>query len=374
MQLPFLEPDPFVPLPLGAAHYVPVLQNRTGELGALRHASEETWLRLTPLIQIVGPRSKPEVFNAPNVSSWVKKIALATGDHPLFLDLLRLKGTHPVETTKGNVPVLERIYWAARRRHLAFVPVVRVGTADTAHVNLVRDCADADGRGVALRYPIRTFALAPAKQGDYFRQLLDTLGTDATKADLLVDLDFLDDDAEILADDLGAALNGALAVGAWRSVVVIGTSMPSMLSCIPEGTLGSLPRREWRLWRSLSAVGLPQATSFGDYAIQHPTPPQEKGGPSMRANIRYTAGDITLIARGRGPWVQEGSEQYIGLCRTLVNQEAFSGADYTWGDRSIEDCANGLEAPGSQNVWRGAGTSHHLRFVTDQLQRLPRSA
>lgn len=369
MQLPLLQPDPFVPLPQGSAHYVAVLQNRSGELNALQHASTETWSRLTPLLHIVGRRTAPDTFRSENVSSWVGKIAAAVGDHAVFLDILRMKPTHPVMTTKGSVPLLERIYWAARRRGLKFVPVVWVGKSDAAHVKLVHDAVDIDCRGVALRYPICTLALEATKQKAYFARVLDAAGADATSADLLIDLDYLDPDVEIHAEDLGPAIAGAMGVGDWRSVVLFGTSMPSMLGCIPEGTLGSLERKEWAVWTALSKLGLTRLPSYGDYAIQHPTPPQDGGGPSMRANIRYTVDDVTLVARGHGPVIQEGPEQYVSLCRELVARDEFAGGDYTWGDRSIEDCANGVEEPGSQNVWRGAGTSHHLRFVTDQLQR-----
>ena len=31
------------------------------------------------------------------------------------------------------------------------------------------------------------------------------------------------------------------------------------------------------------------------------------------------------------------------------------------------DCAEDVCEPGWENHWRGAGTSHHLRFVVDQL-------
>jgi hypothetical protein len=238
----------------------------------------------------------------------------------------------------------------------------------------VRTIAEEDGRGVALRYPIRTLALEASKQQAYFTSVLDAVRANVGAADLLIDLDYLDPDVDVRAEYLGPAIAGALAVGSWRSVVVLGTSIPSMMSCIPEGTVGTLPRTEWEIWQALQSAGLSRVPSYGDYAIQHPRPPQDGGGPSMRANIRYTIDDGTLVARGRGPVLQEGKEQYIGLCQELVARTEFAGASYTWGDGKIDGCARGQEEPGAQNVWRGAGTSHHLRFVTDQLHRLSGAA
>jgi hypothetical protein len=111
--------------------------------------------------------------------------------------------------------------------------------------------------------------------------------------------------------------------------------------------------------------------TFGDYAIQHPDPPLEgeESGPGQRANIRYTTNKVTLVPRAVGPVVLEGREQYRDLCRQLVVQPEYAGGHFTWGDRLIADCASGIDEPGWQNHWRGAGTSHHLRHVVKQLSR-----
>lgn len=94
----------------------------------------------------------------------------------------------------------------------------------------------------------------------------------------------------------------------------------------------------------------------------------------MRANIRYTTNGSTLVARGRGSVIQEGNDQYRLLCQHLVAHRDFAGAHYSWGDATINGCAQGDIEPGAQEMWRGAGTSHHLQFVTDQLRQRPTAA
>ena len=69
--------------------------------------------------------------------------------------------------------------------------------------------------------------------------------------------------------------------------------------------------------------------SFGDYAIQHPRPPHDGGGPGMRATIRYTANGETLVARGQGSIIQEGNAQYRLLCQQLVVRSEFAGRVYS---------------------------------------------
>lgn len=369
MQLQFRMHPPFQPLSLGSAHYVVALQTKPGELDALEQAPPDTWSKFTPLIQIVGSKSPKDAINAGNITTWIGNVSRGVGQHPMFLDILRLKATHPVITGAGTeLPVLERIYWAARRKSLNFVPVLPIGSANREHADIVADAAETDGRGLALRLPIRTL-VPPSGMSlpDYLGKVVADLRGDITTTDLLLDLAYIDPDVEIHGEDLAAVMSKALAVGDWRNVVLLGTSMPSMLSCIPEGTVGQVARQEWNFWTEMSKLGLQRIPTFGDYAVQHPTPPRDGPGGSPRANVRYTQATSTVIARGRGPVYQEGAEQYIRLCREIVAQSGFCGHSYSWGDGVIEGCARGEIKPGSQRMWRGAGTSHHLRFVTDQL-------
>jgi hypothetical protein len=371
MQLRLLPPQKFNPLPQGTGHYVPTLQSKKGELEALAHASLETWSRLTPLIQILGTKSPKGPLKAPTVRTWVKNVALAVGDHPCFLDILRLRPTQKTLTAAGEQPVLRCLYEAARKRDLRFVPVFPVGDANPHYPGLVRDATLHDGRGVALRWNVvQTMPPPGSTLTDLFSKTLTTLETDFPSADLLLDLGYLSPDIDLLADSVAASVNEAAMAGRWRNIVLLGTSMPATLGCIPEGEVGTIPRREWDLWSALTNPNLKvkYRPSYGDYGIQHPKPPQD-GGMGMRANIRYTTKHLTLVARGKGAVVQEGKQQYSELCRHLTSRSEFAGPEFSWGDGMIQGCADGVVPPGAQDLWRAVGTSHHLRLVTDQLSR-----
>ena len=371
LQMPLLQPEPLVPLPVDSSHYVAALQNRRGELDALRHVSETTWNRLTPLLQVVGPRTPKPALTATSVADWVKRLASAAGPHPSYLDVVRLNPTLPVTGTNGEDFILRWIYAQARKRQMRLVPVVRVGETSAEHLQLARDAALEDGHGLALRYRMRSVLPPPGmSQTDYLAAQLSTLGESVDNVDLIVDLGYLDEDDELDPGDVAAALDEMSAVGSWRAYAMIGTSIPKMMSCVKEGTLGAIPRREWELWSQLVDYGLNRVPAFGDYAVQHPEPPADNGGGNTRrANVRYTTATDTLVVRGFGPESQEGKDQYHGLCEQLVAHNEFAGAQYSWGDEVIKDCADGSLEPGSQTMWRGAGTSHHLRLVTDQVRQ-----
>jgi hypothetical protein len=234
---------------------------------------------------------------------------------------------------------------------------------------MVSDAVLEDGQGAALRYRFLRSAVPAGKtRAEILIDLLTRLTVDVSRSDLLLDLEYLDPDDILDAQAIARSIAEMEAVGPWRSVVILGSTIPKMLTCIEEGTVGSLERREWNLWTELGRCSLSRLPAFGDYVVQHPRPPSG-GGPGMRANIRYTTAAATLVARGEGSVLEEGSEQYRDLCKQLVSRTEYSGQAYSWGDGVIYDCATGAIEPGSQSLWRGAGTSHHLRFVTDQIRR-----
>jgi hypothetical protein len=250
------------------------------------------------------------------------------------------------------------------------VPVLRVGQSSLAVAEIVRAVAEADGRGAALRYPARRLVPPPRQTlAAILTQALDSLELAPGSADLLIDLEWIDPGEPLQASNILQIVEDLADAAPWRTVIVLGTTMPTMLSLIPEMTIGSLPRHEWDLWRMLRSMSESVALCYGDYAVQNPQPPAEKTGPGMRANVRYTSEMVTIIARGKSV-LQEGKEQYSELCRWLTVRPEYAGASFSWGDEVIQRCADGDLAPGAQDLWRGAGTSHHLRFVTEQLRTL----
>lgn len=374
-QLNLSRPEWFQPVPAGTDHYVAALQSLSGERDALARASDETWAHVTPLIAIVGPKTaETEPFTHARTAGWVKRVSKAIGSRSCFLDVLRLSPNHLAATKNDNQPVLSVIHAEARGRGMSFVPVLRLSDVP-ATLRQIAETAACDARGVALRYPMLGTVSADGRNPqELIEEALVSVGVDIVGADLIMDLGFLSEDVEVDAADVAPAIEELVSIGNWRSVVLLGGSMPSTLGggIVAEGTIGRLPRREWDLWSALAALEPSRLPTFGDYAVQNPEPPLEDqpSGPGQRANIRYTIDNATLVPRAVGAVIQEGAEQYRELCRLLVAQPEFAGREFTWGDRQIAECADGIGEPGWQNQWRGAGTSHHLRHVVDQLSQV----
>jgi hypothetical protein len=360
------------PLPKGSDYYVPAVFDRKGEREAIANLSTADWEKIVPLIHFLGPREPGAKLSSERFTQWSRRVAEAVGQHAFYLDLPRLSPSTTVKTGKGDVLILDRLYEAMRKRKCRFIPVANIGKRFEAALNSVANCALNDGNGFALRYRFRE--LAPRPNEDHVSRLssaLERIELDADSADLIVDFSYIDPDDEFDVDLLSVDLQSMLDVANWRSVVLLGSSMPPMMSCVKEGTVGEIDRREWDLWREIRKKKLSRPLVFGDYTIQCPTPPS-KGGPSMRRTVRYTASTATVVARGMGDITESDDSQYKELCGTIRGRPEFCGEAYSWGDETIAKCAAGRLRPRAQEMWRGAGTSHHIKFVKDQLQGVPR--
>lgn len=341
-------------------HYVPVLQDRAGEMDALRRAQRAVWGRMTPVIVVVGP--KTGLLTQGAASGRAKRVADALGDHAFFVDTLRVNRAQGVGTTS----CLEYVFQRLRGRGARFIPVADL--SDPASHRTVGAAAAVDHRGVGLRVRLDRISTSLTPVPTVVATTLAALRVTDEETHLLLDLGYLPPDQDVDVEMVGSIVMEWVDSGAWRTVTVIGTSMPQTLRMVNEGSLGGLPRREWTTWCDLRARGL--EVNYGDYAVQHPVPPEDTG-PGMRANIRYTLPNRTVIVRGVGPVTQGiGSGAYADLARQLWELPDFATRDYSWGDEVIEECALGRYPRSSQLLWRGAGTSHHLQVVIDQLANL----
>lgn len=368
VQLSLLDPPAFTPIPSGSLHYVPALLDWKGERDALRTASEATWQGMTPLVQIAPTGNPAKEISIAAIGNRLKEVARAVRSHPIYLDTLGVSAAKPT-LPRGRATVLQHVHEAARRQGINSVPVYSMG--DEAHAEVVAAAAAQDGRGAAIRYRVGdTHYVGGATLADRLVSTLDHLGLDAGDTDVILDFGWLRPQDEIGQEDVSVLTDRIFTAGNWRNVIVLATSIPSSFERIREGTIGSIPRREWILWNALREHGSLR-TVFGDYGVQHPRAPQNRRGGQMRANIRYTTREGTLVARGEGAIMRldlpERAQQYRKLCYDLVTNNLFVGRGCCSGDDTIQDCADGVLVAQAQPMWRGVGTAHNLKEVTSSL-------
>jgi hypothetical protein len=371
-QMRIFSPDGFErPLKWHEGHYVPILKSLPGELRALTAASSATWDRMTPLIEATG---KAGVEAPPARSTYPKlaeRLAPAVRARAFFLDFPRLDTRARVNVgqrdRKVAVSVIEHIYEHCRSLGLTFIPVLAPGH-DAQRASLVRGALERDGRGLCLRVPVTGIVWAD-DFGSSIRTLLADTGSSCAQTDLLIDLSYVPSPPGFAVRHIKRLIESLPNLDDWRSLILAGTVIPSTAAGWQEGGITELSRHDWLMYRDLRLLGPGRVPAFGDYAIQHPEPPPGGGGPGMRANIRYTTDELVLFARGYSI-LEHGRDQYRELCHMLVKRPEFCGATYTWGDGAIAATAVATTRPKGEPQWRSAGTSHHLRFVTESVEGL----
>ena len=359
----------YQPLPAGLCHYVPVLQNKAGELEALTRLPDQDWARITPVICMVGPKTPPATLSDNAIRDWTRKVKDATREHAFYLDMVRLSPSMPVSTQGGvTAASISVLHDRLRKRGAEFIPVYRTRWASPTAATAVRDAHDNDGRGAGLRVQLE--AMAGETPVAIARRAAQDLEMDPQEIDLMVDLGYLDWDTDPDVDGLGDVVRALRQDAPWRNIVMMSTTIPSSFSksVAPTGSVTLLPRHEKTVYAGLRVRLKADCPIYGDFGVQHPDPPTEGGGPGMRANVRYTTDNGVLVARGRSPVVEVGNIEYPDICRALTENRHFSGPSFSWGDGTIADCAHGLLAPGGSEMWRAAGTSHHLQHVLQELE------
>lgn len=270
---------------------------------------------------------------------------MASGEHPVtfVFDDLRLKGIHAIPVTGIN--------------------------QDCQWQNAIQEAVDKDGHGFCFRISLED-AMKPTLEA-LINGLLQKYDRQVEQCDLIIDevapnFDPLDGFVGLLE----AIIKKLPYLNRWRSLGLIGTSLPSSLSTLGSGA-SIIPRNEWRAYKSLivrlksSGVRLP---TFGDYAINHPeVSTVDPRFMKTTANIRYTIYDNWFIVRGQN--IRDYSE-HKDLCKTIIKSKTYYGPNFSQGDKYILDCAEGKASTGNLTTWRWVGTNHHLVSVIQDVANL----
>jgi len=354
--------------------YVPILKGKEGEFAALEALNDSVKTQLTPLVEVPAvpydyANERPTRSLDEHIAGVPERLKRCCGSNPFYLDLPWFGADDQLSDGRA---ALGAILAACNRMDVAAIPVVS-RTSTPSYVSAARANVSGVRKNVCIRLLVEDFDEEIELDAEVDR-LISSLGfIDASTADLVVDLEDLSTDSGRAALIARSVLSMIPRKDEWRRIVLAASSFPEDLSDVSAATITTLPRLEWDLWRSLQRrqAALPRRDLiFGDYAIAHPVTKEiDPRTMRMSANIRYTTENAWLVIKGRNVR-QYGFDQYFELCRTLVEHPDYSGRDFSWGDKYIADCAEGMAGPGNATTWRKVGVNHHLTLVTKELARL----
>lgn len=348
--------------------YVPCLRWKRGEYQAVYRTTDMSKDQLTPLIEIpeIGfdfETRQPtktiddhlEPMGRRILSKWGKEICLI--DFRLIPMQERMaNGEHPITY----------LFRELREKDIHAIPVIRIDD-DPKIVLAVAEFVASDNFCLSLRLDIAALARSDIKH--LLQQLLTDLMVSVEDVIIIVDLGAPNfEPLPVFADLIKSIYLDLPFLEDWSEIVILGTSFPPSMVEVSMG-LNRLQRHEWILYEllieKLQQQGI-RIPIYGDYTINHPDLLQlDMRIMKPSASLRYTIDKEWLIVKGKN--VRDHRyDQYQDICRQVVESPFFCGAEFSAGDKYIEDCANGVASTGNLTTWREVGTNHHIqRIVTD---------
>lgn len=350
-------------------HYVPILKGKAGEFDAIAAASSLAKQAMTPLIEVT-PLPWDFESDAPSktidqhLNNYAQKIEQSWGQGAdIFLDFLQLEN----EFMENGGHCFSSILETCRDLGVVAIPVTGFGRSRD-YQTAVCEAVETDNNGVCVRIA-NSDIIDLRRNPSSLVQLVQSLDSEPESTDIILDFGFMQDNqSATFALAVESSINGLPELNAWRTISVAATGMPPDSSGITSNSIEIVPRTEWGVWCSLRS-SFRRVPTFADYAIKHPDHPQidmRLIGGRIAGKIWYTLTDDWLITKGTS-LRRSGYEQFQQLAEQIVAHEGFCGADFSWGDQFIVDCANGEAGTGNLTSWVKAGTNHHLEFVTNQL-------
>lgn len=363
----------YLPLAFDHTRYVPLVLTRQGEMAALTLLDGQVKDEMTPVL-VAHPVStdldtgSPKTTAQDHVVGLVRRLTNGWGTRPAFVDLVHLD-LDGLLMPDGTTP-LRWLVAECAEQGLPLAPVTSPRRSAEQR-NAAARAAEETGNALCLRLERADWIDfgRPAGDGRLMLLLAET-GLPASRVHLLLDCGDQVGDPAVTARAIEPVLAGLSLAQEWASVTVAGTGMPVGTAQVGADSTALLPRSEWGLWRLLDGRGY-RRPAFGDYVVQHPDPHSGFDPRVMdtSAQLRYTVPEHWFVARGRG-LRRTGHEQVRHLAREVVSLPAYSGPDFSWGDRWLQSCADGRGKPGSQLIWRKATTTHHLTYVVNQISTL----
>jgi len=348
-------------------HYVPILKWKRGERTALQLLNKNLKSHLMPVIEIVPiPWNYVEDCPDKTIDEHLQGIGNQLSeawsiDSPIFVDLQLLD---PEDRLKDGKHPLRYIREESRRVGVKVIPVTG-SNQEPDYQSEVKQANKEDRLGVCLRLIDDDFDDLENR----LEHLLNLLEVSPQDAYLLIDLQYIPPDNEkktyISARSI---LKSIPQTGSWAAIILAGSSFPEHLSDIEPYSAEEIPRAEWLIWKEIAKKS-DNIPVFSDYTINNPKlididPRLMK----MTANIRYTLDESWLVLKG-GQIKQHRWQQIFEMCEKLTKDPRFYGANYSWGDNYIYNCAQRTPGfgPGNAEIWRRVGTNHHLTLVVNQI-------
>lgn len=354
-------------------HYVPILKWKRAEQGALKALEEKHKKNITPLIQFVMPRIKPEEELADIIKRFEgqlteisAKLIETWGCSPIFIDVSLLY------STALKAKALNVISREGHKLGGAFIPVIHL-TDDGQIKKSALAIAKEIKKGLCLRIICSDFSNMTELSQNISKFLSE--GLSEKDIDLLVDIKETENDGNKYIQYINLSQNISSLLK-WRTFTFASGSFPVDMSGCKIDEENLIPRIDWKSWVEHIGKKLQRKPTFSDYTIQYPIYIETTQFFPPTTSIKYTLENDWLIMKGK----KHRYELYLASAAELVKDKRFYGDKFCDGDKYIAERAKhfytyiknpAIKGTGTPETWLKAGINHHLSLVAHQVSILP---
>ncbi|MDD5731495.1 MAG: beta family protein [Patescibacteria group bacterium] len=353
-------------------HYIPILKWKRAEQGALKALKGESKKVITPLIQLVMPKSKPQEQLDDVIKRFegqlpeiAKKIIEVWGYAPIFIDASLLYST-PLKSKS-----LDIISREGHKLGGIFIPVIHLNDDDQIKNSTLAATKETKS-GLCIRLVCSDFT-DTIRMADNIAVIL-AAGLNESDIDLLVDIKETGNNSDkystysILSQNIPN-------LSKWRNFIFASGSFPEDLSECRLDEENLISRIDWKSWNENLSKSLKRKPAFSDYTIQHPIYKEAVQFFHPTSSIKYTLENDWLIMKGK----KQKFELYLASAAELIKDKRFYGENFSDGDKYIDEKAKhfltyikkpAIKGTGSTETWLKAGINHHLELVAHQVSTL----
>jgi hypothetical protein len=346
--------------------YAPIVKCKSNDLKALSRLSPGIRASIKPLVELTpvpADRSTDE-----HLLKFIHYVMKYQPDGELFVDFY---GFLPSEKISTGLSAAIAGFRVLRKQNRPVTPTFGLGRDDEVWA-LLRKEIESFGKGFCFRLEPDDLDDQSEESWQEIIERSATLGVEPARTDLLIDLRHLGFANVVALKELVLDfLSFAPQSNKYRSIIVSGSCAPKHVGGFPADGIGEVDRKELRLWIHLRLdISEEIPLVFSDYGVIHPD--FSDMGPNKNSNgkIRYTVGDKTHIFRGHKLFDPSDFAQYHVLAERVRSSAYYRGADFSFGDRYIDDCADFNDGPGNMGNWVLADMNHHIQYSTRQLEAL----
>lgn len=360
-----------------APTYLPILKSLTSEFEASKHIDAAHATAIHPLFDvpiISENRQKAKKYknSLTPVSDYLDEVAESIGKYwKGDLVLADAFNWAPDATVETGEHALAYLHASLKGQGVTVVPVVGYDRWDDQLYQLAMRGLDLSGAPYVC-FRLEASAVEDAAEPDVFHDRMEEMLADMqlSPAECVVLLDLGDLTSKPLIDITSDATRvlELLSEYGFRYIATAGSSMPKSvdLAVKKKDSTAKVIRKEMLLWQALRSEFSDIPLVFGDYGVRGPSSNDAIRNPNANAKIRYTCDKAFLVSRGHsvaGGWAL----QMPKVAAEIANAKEFLPG-FSWGDKVIADCSNGLPVKNGHPKWIAYDTSHHLAFVVEEVR------